>query len=189
LLNPDFYEFNHIQLLMLDEEMIIWNKLDAKISQVETVLVTILLTVMILMAFAQIVLRNLFATGIDWGDALVRYLVVWLAFVGAAIATREGKHITIDLLSRWLTGVGTFAIRALADFISAVICGLLTVAAARFIWFEAQMGSTAFLNLPVWVPELIMPIVFGLMTLRFTMAMIVEIGRWRTTSEENDPNK
>jgi TRAP-type C4-dicarboxylate transport system permease small subunit len=177
LLNPDFYEFNHIQLLMLDEEMTIWNKLDAKIGQVETVLVTILLTVMILMAFAQIVLRNLFATGIDWGDALVRYLVVWLAFVGAAIATREGKHITIDLLSRWLTGVGTFAVRALADFISAVICGLLTVAAARFIWFEAQMGSTAFLNLPVWVPELIMPIVFGLMTLRFTMAMIVEIGK------------
>ncbi|MBW2444001.1 MAG: TRAP transporter small permease subunit, partial [Deltaproteobacteria bacterium] len=67
--------------------MTIWNKLDAKIGQVETVLVTILLTVMILMTFAQIVLRNLFATGIDWGDALVRYLVVWLAFVGAAIAT------------------------------------------------------------------------------------------------------
>jgi TRAP-type C4-dicarboxylate transport system permease small subunit len=152
--------------------MTIWNKLDAKISRVETILVTILLALMILMAFSQVVLRNFFDTGIDWSDALVRYLVVWVTFVGAAIATKEGKHISVDLLSRWLTGTSTMAIQALSNFFSAVICSLLTVAAAKFIWFEAQMGSTAFLNLPVWVPELIMPITFGLMTLRFLMGTI-----------------
>ena len=152
--------------------MNLWNKLDTKISRVETVLVTTLLAVMILMSFSQIVLRIFFNTGVDWSDVLVRYLVVWVAFVGAAIATREGKHITIDLLSRWLPGTGTLAIQAMANFISTIICSLLTVAAARFIWFEAQMGSTTFLNLPVWVPELIMPVAFGLMTLRFLMGMI-----------------
>jgi TRAP-type C4-dicarboxylate transport system permease small subunit len=155
--------------------MNIWDKFDTQISRVETVLITILLTLMILMAFSQIVLRNFFATGIDWGDALVRYLVVWVAFIGAAIATREGKHITIDLLSRWLTGAGSIAIQALASFFSAVICGLLTLAAIKFIWFEAQMGGTAFFKLPVWVPELIMPVTFGLMALRFTIGMFKEI--------------
>ncbi|MBE9545410.1 MAG: TRAP transporter small permease [Proteobacteria bacterium] len=149
-----------------------WNKWDTKISQIEAALITILLTLMILTAFSQIVLRNFFASGIDWGDALVRYLVVWVAFIGAAIATREGKHITIDLLSRWLTGRGSIAVQALACFFSAVICGLLTLAAIKFIWFEAQMGGTAFFKLPVWVPELIMPVTFGLMTLRFVMGMI-----------------
>jgi TRAP-type C4-dicarboxylate transport system permease small subunit len=34
------------------------------------------------------------------------------------------------------------------------------------------MGGTTFLNLPVWIPELIMPVAFGLMTLRFVMEMI-----------------
>ena len=155
--------------------MNIWDKLDNKISRLETVLVTILLTMMILVAFSQIVLRNFFATGIDWGDALVRYLVVWVAFIGAAVATREGKHITIDLLSRWFAGAGSITLRALSCFFSALVCGLLTVAAAKFIRFEAQMGSTAFLDLPVWVPELIMPVTFGLMTFRFGMAMFREI--------------
>jgi len=154
-----------------------WTILDAKISKVEKLLITILMTLMILTAFSQIVLRNFFATGIDWGDALVRYLVVWVAFIGAAIATREGKHISIDLLSRWLTGTGNMAVQALSSLFSAAICGLLTVAAARFIWFEAQMGSTTFLNLPVWLPELIMPVTFGLMALRFLMEMFGEIGR------------
>jgi len=161
-----------------------WDKLDNKISQLETVLVTILLTLMILMAFSQIVLRNFFATGIDWGDALVRYLVVWVAFIGAAVATREAKHISIDLLSRWLTGARSIAIQALSCFFSALICGLLTLAAAKFIWFEAQMGSSTFLNLPVWVPELIMPVTFGLMTLRFVMGMFNEIGKWHISRTE-----
>jgi TRAP-type C4-dicarboxylate transport system permease small subunit len=157
--------------------MNIWNKLDKKISRLETVLITILLTLMILMAFFQIVLRNFFATGIDWGDSLIRYLVVWVAFIGAAVATREGKHITIDLLSRWLTGSGRTGVQALTCFISAGICSLLTIAAVRFIWFEAQMGGRTFLNLPVWVPELIMPITFGLMALRFLMGMFDGIGK------------
>ncbi len=156
--------------------MNIWVQLDNKISRVEQTLITVLLTVMILTAFSQIVLRNFFAAGIDWGDALVRYLVVWVAFIGAAIATREGKHITIDILSRWFTGAGSVAIQALICFFSAAICALLSVAAIKFVWIEAQMGNIAFFKLPGWVPGLIIPITFGLMTLRFMMGMFNKIG-------------
>ena len=133
-----------------------------------------LLTAMILLAFAQIVLRNFFDTGIDWGDALVRYLVVWVGFIGAAIAAKEGKHITIDVLSRWITGAGSSAIQAISHFSSATVCGLLTWAGIKFIWFEAQMGGTAFFKLPTWVPELIIPVTFGLMTLRYSLRLVSE---------------
>lgn len=146
--------------------------LDDHISRLEQVLIAALLTVMILMAFSQIVLRNFFSTGIAWGDALVRYLVVWVGFVGAAIAAREEKHITIDVLSRWITGAGKRTIQTISHFSSAVICGLLTWAGIKFIGFEVQMGGTAFFNLPVWAPELIIPISFGLMTLRYTLRLI-----------------
>ena len=151
--------------------------LDEKISRLEQILLAVLLTVMILLAFGQIVLRNFFATGIDSGDSLVRYLVVWVGFMGAAIATKEGKHITIDVLSRWITGKGRKPIRFISHLSSAVVCGLLTWAGIRFIWFEAQMGGTAFFNLPIWVPELIIPLTFGLMTLRYTLRLIHEFSR------------
>lgn len=148
--------------------------LDEKIYRLEQILIATLLTMMILLAFSQIVLRNFFATGITWGDSLVRYLVVWVGFVGAAIATKEGKHITIDVLSRWITGAGSSAIQIISHLSSAAICGLLTWAGIKFIWFEAQMGGTAFFKLPVWVPELIIPVTFGLMTLRYTLRLINE---------------
>jgi len=157
--------------------MKIWYRLDEQISRVEKVLVAALLTLMILTAFSQIMLRNFFSTGIDWGDALVRYLVVWVGFIGAAIATREGKHISIDVLSRWFTGVGSIAVQAVSHFFSAVICGLLTLSAIKFVLFEAQMGSTVFSELPPWVPALIIPVTFGMMTLRFTLHLLNEIAR------------
>jgi len=157
--------------------MKIWYRLDEQISRVEKVLVAALLTLMILTAFSQIMLRNFFSTGIDWGDALVRYLVVWVGFIGAAIATREGKHISIDVLSRWFTGVGSIAVQAVSHFFSAVICGLLTLAAIKFVLFEAQMGSTVFSELPAWVPALIIPVTFGMMTLRFTLHLLNEFAR------------
>jgi TRAP-type C4-dicarboxylate transport system permease small subunit len=146
--------------------------LDDHISRLEKVLIAALLTVMILMAFSQIVLRNFFSTGIAWGDALVRYLVVWVGFVGAAIAAKEDRHITIDVLSRWITGAGKRTIQAISHFSSAIICGFLTWAGIKFIGFEAQMGGTAFFNFPAWVPELIIPIAFGLMTLRYTLRLM-----------------
>jgi TRAP-type C4-dicarboxylate transport system permease small subunit len=146
--------------------------LDEKISRLEQILIVALLMVMILMAFSQIVLRNFFNTGVGWGDALVRYLVVWVGFIGAAIAAKEDKHISIDVLARWVTGAGERAIQAISNFSSAAICGLLTWAGIKFIWFEAQMGGTNFFKLPVWVPELIIPIAFGLMTLRYTLRLI-----------------
>lgn len=165
--------------------MAFWYWLDEKISRVEGALVTVMLTVMILVAFCQIVLRNFFATGIDWGDALVRYLVVWVAFIGAAIATREGKHITIDFLTRWITGVGSTAILVLSLFSSTVICGLLTLAAVKFVGFEAQIGSTIFFVFPAWIPALIIPVTFGLMTLRFAFRMVNEISRILNRSRDN----
>ena len=155
--------------------MNLWYLLDKIFSRMERVLITVLLTVMILLAFAQIVLRNFFATGIDWADALVRYLVVWVGFIGAALATQENKHITIDVLSRWFTGSGGNVVKVISDFVSAAVCGVLTWAGIKFILFEAQMGGVAFFKLPIWVPELIIPVTFGLMTLRYSLRLLDEI--------------
>ena len=156
-----------------------WDRLDVKISRVEQVFVTILLAMMILLPFFQSVLRSLVNTGISLGDSLVRSLVVWVGFIGAAIATKEDKHINIDVVSRWLTGPQSNYIRLVSHFLSVVICGLLTLAAIKFLRVEAQMGSSAFFKLPVWVPEIIIPVTFGLMTLRFAVRCLKEFARIR----------
>jgi TRAP-type C4-dicarboxylate transport system permease small subunit len=155
--------------------MDIWNQLDEKLGRAEQIMVALFLSVMILIAFLQIVLRNFFSTGISWGDSLIRYLVVWVGFIGAALATKEGKHISIEVASKWITGPKSYYFQVCSNLISAAVCGCLTYAAIKFLIFEAQMGTTSFFDLPAWIPEIIIPVTFAIMTLRFTLRFINEL--------------
>ena len=144
-----------------------WQKWDDTLGLAEKFLIAATLSIMILMAFLQIILRNVFSTGISWGDSLVRYLVLWVGFIGASLASKEEKHITIEVFSRWFSGHGNRYLKGIPHLVSAIICGLLTFAAWTFVQNEAQMGGTTFLEIPVWIPQIIIPITFALMTLRF----------------------
>jgi len=152
-----------------------WERADEIIDRVEQILLVVLLSSMIVIAFLQIVLRNLFSTGLAWGDPLVRNLVLWIGFIGAALATKEGKHINIDVVSRWMPPLGKGLIEFLTKLFSFLICGLLTFAALKFIKNEAQMENVAFLGIPAWIPEIILPIVFGLMALRFGLRSLKDL--------------
>jgi TRAP-type C4-dicarboxylate transport system permease small subunit len=152
-----------------------WGRTDKVIGRVEQTLITILLSLMITIAFLQIVLRNIFATGLTWADPLVRNLVLWVGFVGAAIATREGKHITIDVLPQWAPQQIKAVIGIIIQLFAAFICGLLTFAAAKFARNEALMGSITFLGIPAWVPQLILPITFGIMAIRYCLLALKDL--------------
>ena len=72
------------------------------IHRIEDLLLVGLLLSMISIAFTQIVLRNGFDGGIAWADSLLRIMVLWIALIGALVASRDQRHINIDLISRFL---------------------------------------------------------------------------------------
>jgi TRAP-type C4-dicarboxylate transport system permease small subunit len=156
-----------------------WERVDGTIERVEQILLVIFLGFMILLAFIQILLRNFFATGLDWGDSLLRNLVLWIGFIGATLATREGKHINIDVVSRWLPSLGKNVITLLTHLFSFSICLLLTYAALKFIKNEAQMGQRTFLYIPAWIPELILPLTFSLMAFRFGLRSLKNLSEMK----------
>jgi TRAP-type C4-dicarboxylate transport system permease small subunit len=152
-----------------------WHRIDSAIARVEWVLIVVLLSAMILVAFFQIILRNFFATGLSWGDPFVRYLVVWVGFVGAALATKEGKHIKIEVVSHLLSDRAKQYLQVFSHLFSAIICGLLTVAALKFVRFEALMGGEPIWGLPAWTPQVIIPVTFSIMALRFSLQFYTEL--------------
>jgi TRAP-type C4-dicarboxylate transport system permease small subunit len=144
-----------------------WERIDEVIGRVEQILLVVLLSALILVAFSQIVLRNFFSTGIAWGDAFVRSLVLWTGFVGATIAAREGKHISIDAVSRWLSPRESAAAAIVIHAFSFVVCCFLAFAALKFVDNEFQMKGVAFPGVPSWASETILPAAFAMMALRY----------------------
>jgi TRAP-type C4-dicarboxylate transport system permease small subunit len=152
-----------------------WERIDEIVGRLEQILLGILLGTMILVAVIQIALRNVLSTGLAWGDQLVRNLVLWTGFIGAAIATREGKHISIDVVSRWISPKRKISMEIITNGFSLLICALLTFAALKFVSNEIQMKSILFLGVPSWASEIILPVTLGVMTFRFCLRFLKSI--------------
>jgi TRAP-type C4-dicarboxylate transport system permease small subunit len=156
----------------------------------EQVMVVVFLSAMIVVAFSQIALRNFWSTGFPWADALVRYSVLWVGFIGASMAAREGKHIKIDALSQWLPAKHRKLLQVLISVCTALVCVILTLAAFNFVRFEARMGSRTFFNLPIWILQLILPLSFALMALRYTSRSVRALaGAMKTAATPSPPEE
>jgi TRAP-type C4-dicarboxylate transport system permease small subunit len=143
--------------------------------RIEDGLLVVLLGGMILLASAQILLRNLFDTGLVWGDPVLRVLVLWLTMFGAMAATREHHHIHIDLFGRFFSPRLRSLVQGLTDLFAGFVCALLAWHSGRFVWFEFLDGGMLFGALPAWLCESVMPLGFGIMSLRF----LFQVGRVR----------
>ena len=150
----------------------------------EDSLLTLMLLAMIGLGALQIVQRNLFGSGFIWTDELLRLLVLWLAMAGAIAASRDDRHIVIDLVSRFLKEKYALSVRALLDLFTLLVCALLTWHTARFVYGEWQYQSTLFENLPAWPFQLVIPVAFAIMTYRYTLFCSVHtrqaLALWRT---------
>ena len=151
--------------------------IDGVLNKIEGAILIILLLVMLLMAFGQVVLRNFFSGGIVWGDILLRHLVLWIGFLGAALATSGERHINIDILTRYLPERLRGAVAALSNVFAAVVCFLLFRASLTFLEFEIANHNTIFAEIPSWYAQIIIPVGYGLLTLHFIVRAILDAGK------------
>ena len=125
------------------------------------------LIAMLALAVAQILLRDFFDQGIFWAESFLRILVLWVAMLGAMVATRHRNHISIDVVSRYLPERPARAAALATSLVSAAICGVISWYAVEFVQFEYQDQTIAFGHVKSWMCEIILPFGFAVMSLRF----------------------
>lgn len=145
------------------------DRLTRALRSVESGLLVALLAAMIGVAAFQVVARNLFDSGLLWGDGFVRVLVLWVTLLGAMVASRNDEHIRMDLLGRLLDPRRNRRLRRLTSVFTVLILALFTWHSARFVWLDYQDGITAFAGVPAWICEIIMPVGAGVMALRYLL--------------------
>jgi TRAP-type C4-dicarboxylate transport system permease small subunit len=143
--------------------------LDKTLEKFEYGLIVCLLSLMIILSFGQMVSRNLFHQAFVWGDILLRQLVLWTGFLGASLAVRQNKHISIDVLSNFLPASSKNKVFTFTRIVTAIISGFLAWAALSFVQFEKESESILFLDLPVWFFQLILPYCFFTIAFRFLL--------------------
>lgn len=139
------------------------------------------------LAFLQIVLRNFFATGFAWADVLNRHLVLWIGFLGAGIATKEGRHINVDALSKVLPAKANHAIEIVIDAAASFICTLMAYTGWEFVAAERESGAVLFtaggVEVMNWWLQLIIPFGFGLIAARLLIRAGLRVAEMATGKE------
>ena len=134
---------------------------------VEDGLLVVLLSGLIGLAAVQIALRNLLDTSLLWADPVVRVAVLWVGMIGAMVATRFDKQISVDVVSRFLPGRWKAAARVVTDLFTAGVSLALAWHSARLLLGDREGGVTVFASVPLWVCELVLPVAFGVIGLRY----------------------
>lgn len=137
-------------------------------ARLETALISLLVLAMVLLAGAQILLRNVFGGGLPWADPLLRAMVLWSAMLGALAAARDDKHIGIDFISHFVRGRARRLLRGTCLLFAAAISALLAWYGLGLV--ELDFGSaTTVAGIPSWCVEAIIPVGFGLLALRLAV--------------------
>jgi C4-dicarboxylate transporter DctM subunit len=114
---------------------------------------------------AEIALRATLGIGIEGVAHLVQNLTLALGMLGAAVAAREQRLLSLavgSMLPGRIAGVARFAVGT----VSATVAGLLAFAAADFVAIEREAGSTLTYGIPVWWAELPLALGFALIGAR-----------------------
>jgi TRAP-type C4-dicarboxylate transport system permease small subunit len=137
------------------------------LHRLEDGVLVLLLLAMIAVAVTQIVLRNGFDGGLLWADSFLRVLVLWIGLAGAMAASRNHRHINIDVIGRFLPPRAAQAAAVFSALFTTVVAGLLAWNTLAFVRLEYEAPSPAFASVPTWVCESIMPFAFAVIALRY----------------------
>lgn len=149
-------------------------RIEAVIASSESWLLSIWLLTMLVFGALQVILRNVFNTGMDWSDMMVRALVLWVGFTGASLATRRERHINIEIISRLVTAQKFSKFRLFYVRIASLAISLLLLKASiDYIFLEAENQMTAFLGVPTWIVFIIVPVSLLLMNLRILASILL----------------
>lgn len=133
---------------------------------------------MIVIAFAtllalQVGLRHLSDTPLFWVEELCRFLLIWLTFMGSALAWGRRGHISIDFV---LDLVGDRAVAGILVAVDVIMLGFAVWAIyAGWEYASASMSRTSIsLGIPTGIAYLGVPIAFLLIAIQTICFLFID---------------
>ncbi|SEA83448.1 TRAP transporter small permease [Rubrimonas cliftonensis] len=137
-------------------------------------------TLLVATMAVEVIRREMFAYSSIWGEEVVRYAFIYLAWIGAASAVRERAHIRIDVLLHYVTPRAKAALYIFGDLVMLAIAVLAVRWSLEVVSVSWRFGSVSHgLRVSmVWFLAAV-PVGFGLMIFRLVQSLLRDIADLR----------
>ncbi|MCD2184643.1 TRAP transporter small permease [Rhizobium sp. GN54] len=120
-------------------------------------LIGALMLIMTVLVFANVVLRYVVGISLPWVEEISRYMMIWVAYLGAGLALRGGAHVAVEVLQDALPARLTRLLRIAIAV--AILLFLGSVAWYGFAYAQFAMRQhSPVLNLPLGLVYMGVPI-------------------------------
>jgi len=153
-----------------------------RLAIVEDLTGSLALLVMALLPIAEIVSRRLLGRGIPASGPVVQHLTLWVGFLGAAIAAREGKLLALATGTFIPQGPWRRAAEILAAAFGACSAIVLAWGGWQMTAIEREAGTNIGAGIPTWIAQIVLPISFVIIAVR----MVWKCGAIATPKPAND---
>ena len=149
--------------------------INAFLGKIEIGFLCLIVAMMLGLAILKIVMRYVFNASLLWSDVMLQHLTLWLCFLGAALATCERRHISIDVLNRVLPKKVTRWTNLVVDCLALIVVAVL--AHYGFIFLQDEQLSEAVLigSIPLWWAKAIIPYGFVLIGIHFALQIGIHL--------------
>jgi len=132
----------------------------------ENLLLVVALAAMLLLPVVEIILRHALNTGISGSSAIVQHLTLIVGMLGGAVAARDRRLLALSPVQALLSGRARAAAQVFSSGFAAAICFFLCLASVQYVLAMKPLEKILVYGIPVWVVQLVLPLGFGLVTLR-----------------------
>src|ERR1700704_51744 len=144
------------------------------IASIENAVATLAMLAMVALPLLEILMRRLLGVGVPASGPIVQHLTLWVGFLGAAIAAREGRLLSLATGTLVPAGLPRRAAAIFAAALGAAVAVVLAGAALELVRSEREVGSSLGAGIPTWIAQLVLPIGFAMIALRLV---------WRASSQ------
>ncbi|ARE83832.1 TRAP dicarboxylate transporter, DctQ subunit [Roseovarius sp. EC-HK134] len=138
----------------------------------------------------EVIRREVFAYSSVWGEEIVRYAFIYLAWIGAAAAVRERAHIRIDVIMHYVGPRLKAALYILGDLVMAAVAVVALYWSWETVLVSAKFGSvSAGLRVSMVWFLLAVPVGFGLMLLRLVQSFLRDVRALRDGTPVHEGNQ
>ena len=143
-------------------------------AHLEEWLLVLLMSAEVIIVFWQVLARFVFKTPSAWSEEIARYMFIWLVWIGAAYATKENKHIKIDILSSKFKGATKVIVNIFTGimFVALLVFMLYTSAKVTKTVYDSNSIATGS-HMPMWIAWFSLPLSMFLMIFRFVQNTII----------------
>ena len=153
--------------------MNIWRRID---RDAERWLLLGFYVMLVITMAVEVVRRELFAYSSIWGEEVVRYSFIYLAWIGAAAAVKERAHIRIDVVMHYLGRRPKALLYIFGDIVMFIVAIIALYWSWEAVHVSAKFGSvTDGLRVSkVWF-LMAVPAGFALMIFRLVQSFIRDV--------------